>query len=239
MLTTHSFINSRETGKLKYLNFASQCFSDSNTCTARIPTATRKFTWKRTGNVDGFHVSNEERKLQAKNPCKFPFIYKNITYDSCTKKPPKKPYYDKLWCATTINDTNHATSWGYCDDCHVEDEDDESDDGAEGNEDDGKSKSWKIKPRIVIGILLGLLIVGLFIICYIYIRKKKGANSKNMEVTKEKAEVTVRYSLDPTRNESRAMINSEMILNDQAGLLSYSGEHEIERGKFEMRKKLG
>ena len=35
------------------------------------------------------------------------------------------------------------------------------------------------------------------------------------------------------------MINSEMILNDQATLLSYSGDHEIERSKFEMGKKLG
>ena len=82
------------------------------------------------------------------------------------------------------------------------------------DEDVGKSKSWKITPKIVIGILLGLLIVAFFIICYICIRKKKVVIVKNAEVTQENAEVTVRYSVDPSMNENLAMINSDMIFGE-------------------------
>jgi serine/threonine protein kinase len=38
---------------------------------------------------------------------------------------------------------------------------------------------------------------------------------------------------------NQARINSDMILNDQAGLLSYGGEQEIEECRFEIGKKLG
>ena len=62
-------------------------------------------------------IQNEQVKLQAKNPCKFPFIYKNITYKSCINRTQVK-----LWCATTVDDKNQLTSWGYCSDlCPLED----------------------------------------------------------------------------------------------------------------------
>ena len=57
-------------------------------------------------------------KFQANNPCKFPFIYKNVTYKSCTKKD-----YDKFWCATTVNATNHQTHFGTCNDLCPNEED--------------------------------------------------------------------------------------------------------------------
>ena len=57
-------------------------------------------------------------KLQPENPCKFPFVYKNETYKSCTKKD-----RDKFWCAATVDATNVTTSWGYCNDlCPMEED---------------------------------------------------------------------------------------------------------------------
>ena len=73
--------------------------------------------------------------------------------------------------------------------------------------------------------------------------KKKVVAVESAKVTDEAAplkdQVTPRYSLNPELNENQAMINSDMILNEQAGDLPYSGEYEIERSKFEMGKKLG
>ena len=66
---------------------------------------------------EGSRAPGIHEKLQANNLCKFPFIYKNVTYKSCTKKD-----YDKFWCATTVNAKNHLTSYSYCDDlCPQED----------------------------------------------------------------------------------------------------------------------
>ena len=126
-------------------------------------------------NYDGFQTN--KFKLQAKNTCKFPFIYKNIRYDSCTKKKKKKNF----WCATTVDAENKRTSWGYCNDLCPTDE------------------SWNIK--IVVGISVGvLIIVALFITGYICIKKEKQkvVKRKKTMVTQENAEATVRYSLDPT-----------------------------------------
>merc|ERR1712150_367810 len=111
---------------------------------------------------------------------------------------------------------------------------------------------------------MGLLTFGI-IIGYCCIKKKK--SGKNEEVTPRNVEAThgnaeeytsapimrgnqaivsdevatvenpERYSLDPTMNQAR--INSDMILNNQAELLSYNGEHEIERSNFEIGRKLG
>jgi hypothetical protein len=77
----------------------SQCLRHNSKCLA-TKEQTRNF-------IDGNHT--KEVKLQAKNPCKFPFIYKNVTYESCTKMD-----QDKFWCASIVDDTNHLTSWGYC-----------------------------------------------------------------------------------------------------------------------------
>ena len=65
--------------------------------------------------------------------------------------------------------------------------------------------------------------------------KKKVIPVESAKVTDEAAplkdQVTPRYSLNPELNGNQAMINSDMILNEQAGLLPYSGEHEIEKCK--------
>ena len=190
---THSFANFR-----KHINIdvSSQCLKDNSKCSATRELTRKIPVW----NNDGF----QPKKLQAKNTCKFPFIYKKVRYDSCTKKKKKN-----FWCATTVDAKNKKISWGYCNDLCPTDE------------------SWNIK--IVVGILVGvLIIVALFITGYICIKKQKVVKRKKTMVTQENAEASVRYSLDPTISKNRAMINSEMILNDQATLLTYIGDHEIE-----------
>ena len=88
----------------------SQCLRENSNCSA-----TKQITWNIT---DGNQI--KQVKLIAKNPCKFPFIYKKIAYNSCIKR--KKYKNDKFWCAATVDDTNHLTSWGYCSDlCPLED----------------------------------------------------------------------------------------------------------------------
>ena len=70
-------------------------------------------------NKELTRINNEiQVKLQPENPCKFPFVYKNETYKSCTKKD-----RDKFWCAATVDATNVTTSWGYCNDlCPMEED---------------------------------------------------------------------------------------------------------------------
>ena len=76
----------------------------------------RSGTRELTNNLTiGFKVAKQVQ-LQAKDPCQFPFIYKNEKYESCTKMD-----REKLWCATTVDATNHMTSWGLCtDSCPLE-----------------------------------------------------------------------------------------------------------------------
>merc|ERR1711971_349435 len=89
----------------KDLKIKTYCLRHSTICSA---------TKELTANF----IDGKEVQLHAKNPCQFPFIYKNVTYNSCTKKD-----HDKFWCATTVDATNHKTSWGYCSDpCSMVDE---------------------------------------------------------------------------------------------------------------------
>ena len=86
----------------------SQCLRENRNCSATRE-LTRHFAY-------GSRV-HQQVQMQAKNPCKFPFIYKDVTYNSCTKMD-----RNKLWCATTVDATNQKTSWGYCtDSCPMED----------------------------------------------------------------------------------------------------------------------
>ena len=95
--------------KVKNIDITSQCLRHNSNCLA-----TRELSWTRsTGGSKTKRI-----KLQAKNPCKFPFIYKNVTYNSCTKM-----NRDEFWCAATVDATNHATSWGYCSDSCPKEED--------------------------------------------------------------------------------------------------------------------
>ena len=153
---------------------------------------------------------NKQINVQARDPCKFPFIYENVTYNSCTKKD------HKFWCATSVNSTNHyQKSWGYCNDfCPKEER---------------TIKSWQL--GLMVGILVCFLIIGI-IICYICIKKKKAVTPENPKVTDE-------YTLDTFMKGNPARINSSMILNEQAAHLSYSEKYEIEECKFEIGKKIG
>ena len=83
----------------------SRCLRDNSNCSA-----TNDFSMK---------FKDKQVKLHSKDSCKFPFIYKNVTYFSCIKR---GKYLDKFGCATTVDFTNKVTSWGYCNDlCPVQD----------------------------------------------------------------------------------------------------------------------
>ena len=115
----------------RHLSAISQCLSDNSNCSG-----TRELFWS-TKHID----------LQAKISCKFPFKYKNITYNSCIKLDHKKS-----WCATTVDPRNQntATSWGYCSDsCPMEE-----DNTFKGNEE--ADKSWHI--ILLVGIMSGILL---------------------------------------------------------------------------------
>ena len=160
--------------------------------------------------------------------CTFPFINKNVKYHACIKR---KKFPGTFWCATRVNARNQKTKWGVCNDlCPKEEE----------NISKANEVLVKFPFKLVVVILVGvlLLIIGI-IICYCCIKKKKCVSVKNAEVNCGNATVTDEYTLDPIMTGNQAMINSDMILNEQAALLSYRGDREIERSKFEMSKKLG
>ena len=78
---------------------------------------------------------------------------------------------------------------------------------------------------LVVGISSAILILSsIVIIYYCYVKRKKDQGKGNE---------------DTIIDGNMAMINSSMILNEQAEHLSYSGEYEIERSKFEIGRKLG
>ena len=63
-------------------------------------------------------------EIKAKAPCIFPFIFKDKTYNSCTKVESKS---NEFWCATYVNDTSHFQDfWAKCEDfCDSENADNE------------------------------------------------------------------------------------------------------------------
>ena len=86
-----------------------KCLNDNSNCSASKE-LTMSFK-------DGNH--SKQVQLQAKEPCQFPFIYKNVIYKSCIKR---GKYLDKFGCATTVDSNIKLTSWGYCNDlCPVQD----------------------------------------------------------------------------------------------------------------------
>ena len=104
-------------------------------------------------------------KLQPNNPCKFPFMYKNVTYNSCTEKD-----YDRIWCATTVNATNHKTSFGICNAlCPQED--------FVIKPDEVVVKPWDFK--LVVGISVSVFLILAFIIGYFCIKKKKNISQES------------------------------------------------------------
>ena len=48
-------------------------------------------------------------------PCKFPFIYNNVTYNnSCASFFQEKTLTRGYWCATETNSSDYHLKWGYC-----------------------------------------------------------------------------------------------------------------------------
>ena len=63
--------------------------------------------------VDLCVTTNEKGSPVKGAPCHFPFVYKNFTYNDCTKEG-----HDAYWCSTKVNDTTGihiAGNWGICD----------------------------------------------------------------------------------------------------------------------------
>ena len=55
-------------------------------------------------------------EIKAEAPFVFPFIFKNKTYDYCTKEGSES---NEFWCATYVNDTGHFQEnwkWAKCED---------------------------------------------------------------------------------------------------------------------------
>ena len=135
----------------------SQCLKDNSNCLA-----TKEFT-------KNFLVGNKSFSsqvlLHAKNPCKFPFSYKEVTYHSCTKKD-----HEKFWCGTEGYDKDHQSSWGFCSTlCPME-------------KHEVAVKSW----HIVVGIFVGIsLIIAVIFGYYRFIMTKKDVeNGKAVNVWK-------------------------------------------------------
>ena len=84
----------------------------------------------------------------AKGPCVFPFRYKNVTYNTCTKVDTK---YN--WCATVVDAQSNFKGgwWGYCNEsCPTK---------------DITNKPWFIILLITIGsltLLISLILLGLY-----------------------------------------------------------------------------
>ena len=128
-----------------------RCLKDNskNTCSA-----IREFT------VNVNIGDQKQINVQARDPCKFPFVYENVKYKSCTRKG------HKFWCATSVNSTQLSTnhypeSWGYCNDFYPKEE----------RSDEVAVKS--LHSGLVVGILVSVLLILAFIIGYICIKKRK------------------------------------------------------------------
>ena len=66
--------------------------------------------------VDGNCSTTREGVNQDWNkPCKFPFVYNNVTYNnSCASFFQKELLIRRYWCATETNSSDHHLKWGYC-----------------------------------------------------------------------------------------------------------------------------
>ena len=144
----------------------SQCLKDNSYCFATRE-LTRNF---------GKGIHSKQVKLEAKNPCRFPFIYKNVIYKSCTKMD-----FDEFWCATTVDASNHKTSWGYCSNLCPQEENKLKVKEVEDKVDDQVAdNSWHIK--LVVGILVGILFIIALFIGYRCIMKKKVVAVENASI---------------------------------------------------------
>ena len=87
---------------------ASRCVKFQNKCLA---------TKEEKGVLDELYNQTNYLEFEAtsKNPCVFPFIYKNTKentvkiHKTCTKEE-----YDRFWCATSIFENGYWKTWGYC-----------------------------------------------------------------------------------------------------------------------------
>ena len=57
--------------------------------------------------------TRQSHLYDTKNPCKFPFKYFGITYNSCTRKSD-----DAFWCATSVDANLDWLTHGYCNEAH-------------------------------------------------------------------------------------------------------------------------
>ena len=90
-------------------------------------------------------------------------------------------------------------------------------------------KHWSRSTSFLVTISVCLLLFILSVITFYYFHVKR---------RKEKGSVET-INLETILNGNPAMMNSEMILNEQASHLSYSGKYEMDRSQFELGRKLG
>ena len=91
-----------------------------------------------------------------------------------------------------------------------------------------EEKHWSRSTLFIVLIsVCFFLFISSIIIIYLCVKRKKGEG---------KVET---INLETILNGNPAMMNSEMILNEQASHLSYSGKYEMDRSKFEVGRKLG
>ena len=112
------------------------------------------------------------------------------------------------WCSTSVDVGLKSKTFGFCNEfCEKKDTQGKSDDDI---------------TTLVVGISSTILILSSIVMIYycLYVKRKNGKEEKN----------TI---LDGNFD----MINSNMVLNEQAEHLSYSGKYEIERSKFEIGQK--
>ena len=97
------------------------------------------------------------------------------------------------------------------------------------NESITDKKHWSRSASFIVTISVCLFVFILSIITFYYFHVKR---------KKEKGSVET-INLELIMNGNSAMMNPEMILNEQATHLSYSGKYEMDRSKFEVGRKLG
>ena len=66
---------------------------------------------------DKIIIDSKRETVDVKNPCVFPFKYRDKSYDSCTKDGDKQAF----WCATSVDADLYRLTTGRCNDaCPLE-----------------------------------------------------------------------------------------------------------------------
>ena len=149
---------------------------------------------------------------------------KNILFDARTEAPCKFPfkYLDNVHHSCTKSNPNSDRLWdGLWCATSVDENLEMKNWGYCSETCPNEDTNWPIIFGVTISICF-LLFVSILTVFYYRVKKNKGKEGQ-----------------DTMLEGNIAMLNSYMVLNEQAAHLSYSGEKEIERSRFEIGRKLG